>query len=374
MAIAATTRPRPRIDAAFSRVRRQWFIPDVIWEHGESGHVPVDRRTNPSQWAALVDSDQPVVTQVNDGHNTLGDGQATSSSTAPPVMAYMLQACDLLPGDRVLEIGTGTGFNAALLATLIGAHRVTTVDIDPGLVEVANATLQRHGFGAVHAAVADGVGGYASRAPYDLVLATCQVATVPHAWVEQTTAGGRIVTPFGNHYYNGALVVLSTMEGDAASGYFTDDTPNFMSMRSQRHWFGSIDTYDALNGWRESFCDQYPYALLNDHNSAFALSLQLPDVHTHVVPDDDGDPYHFQAWWIHQSSRSVAVLEASRDVDEFRLRQRGPRSLFDEALAVLGWWREMGEPRRTQFGVTRTAAEQTIWLEHGGARMRVPQR
>ena len=134
--------------------------------------------------------DAPVVTKRD------ADGQPISSSSQPTVMAVMLDQLGLRPGHRVLEIGAGTGFNAALMAYVCGAGgRVVSVDIDADSVEKARDNLAAAGFGEVTVLVGDGALGHPAGAPYDRIIATVGVWDLAPAWVEQLAPDGRIVVP-----------------------------------------------------------------------------------------------------------------------------------------------------------------------------------
>jgi protein-L-isoaspartate(D-aspartate) O-methyltransferase len=123
-------------------------------------------------------------------------GQPISSSSQPAIMAIMLDQLDLAPGQRVLEIGAGTGYNAALISHIVGEKgQVTSVDIDPELVALAREHLASAGYEAVTVACSDGAGGYPARAPYDRVIATVGVADLAPAWLEQAVPRARIVVP-----------------------------------------------------------------------------------------------------------------------------------------------------------------------------------
>ncbi|HEV2252926.1 MAG TPA: methyltransferase, FxLD system [Streptosporangiaceae bacterium] len=123
-------------------------------------------------------------------------GQPISSSSQPAIMAVMLDQLDLAPGHRVLEIGAGTGYNAALISHIVGpSGQVTSVDIDPELVATAREHLARAGFGDVAVVCADGAGGDPGHAPYDRVIATVGVSDLAPAWLEQTAPQARIVVP-----------------------------------------------------------------------------------------------------------------------------------------------------------------------------------
>ncbi|MFF4193864.1 methyltransferase domain-containing protein [Nonomuraea sp. NPDC001831] len=134
--------------------------------------------------------DVPIVTR-RDEH-----GLPVSSSSQPSVMATMLGQLGVEPGHRVLEIGAGTGYNAALLARLAGPEgRVVSLDLDAGVVRDARRNLAVAGFPQVEVVCADGVEGFAAAAPYDRVIATVGVWDLAPAWLDQLAPGGRLVVP-----------------------------------------------------------------------------------------------------------------------------------------------------------------------------------
>ena len=118
-----------------------------------------------------------------------GARRATSTVSAPVIVATMLELLALRPGLRVLEIGTGSGYNAALLASLVeDASSVTTVDIDERLVVAARSRLAALGWSGVTAVAGDGWEGVAGGAPYDRIVATVGVSDVAPAWIAQLAA------------------------------------------------------------------------------------------------------------------------------------------------------------------------------------------
>src|SRR5690606_14213709 len=123
-------------------------------------------------------------------------GQPTSSSSQPAMIAIMLEQLDLQPGHHVLEIGAGTGYNAALIAHLVGEQgRVTTIDIDKGLVDAARAHLAKAGFDRVEVIAGDGMRGYAPNAPYDRIILTAAGWDIPPEWLAQLKPDGRLLLP-----------------------------------------------------------------------------------------------------------------------------------------------------------------------------------
>ncbi|MFD0772320.1 methyltransferase, FxLD system [Streptomonospora algeriensis] len=134
-------------------------------------------------------ADDSLVTKKNER------GVNISSVSAPTIIAGMLGQLDVQPGHRVLEIGSG-GYNAALLAELVGPDgAVTTMDIDPEVVDRARTCLDRAGYDHVRTLRADGEFGAAEFSPFDRIIATVGAWDIPPAWREQIVDGGRMVAP-----------------------------------------------------------------------------------------------------------------------------------------------------------------------------------
>jgi protein-L-isoaspartate(D-aspartate) O-methyltransferase len=134
--------------------------------------------------------ESPVVTHRDD------EGEALSSASQPICVADMLEQLDVRPGHRILEIGAGTGYNAALLAHLAGpGGSVTTIDIVEAVVEDARRHLATTGYERVRVISGDGEYGYRPGAPYDRIIVTGGAWDIPSAWLDQLAPGGRIVVP-----------------------------------------------------------------------------------------------------------------------------------------------------------------------------------
>ncbi|MCY1654306.1 methyltransferase, FxLD system [Streptomyces sp. SL294] len=124
------------------------------------------------------------------------EGTSISCASQPAVVALMLDQLEAQPGERILELGAGTGYNAALIGHLVGpSGHVTTIDVDEDLVEGARAHLAAAGATNVEALTRDGALGHAEGAPYDRIIATVGAHGIPHAWLDQLAEGGRLVTP-----------------------------------------------------------------------------------------------------------------------------------------------------------------------------------
>lgn len=158
------------IEAALLAVPRHLFLPGVDLEQVYSDRsIPIKRDAS---------------------------GMVVSSSSQPTMMIIMLEQLRLNRGHNVLEIGAGTGYNAALMQHIVGARgRVTTIEIDKDLAEWSQDALQRAGMAQVTVVATDGAGGYPPRAAYDRIIATVGIWDVPRAWVRQLKPKGILVAP-----------------------------------------------------------------------------------------------------------------------------------------------------------------------------------
>jgi len=121
--------------------------------------------------------------------------EAGQTISQPYIVALMIQAAEIKPGDRVLEVGAGSGYAAAVMSRIAG--QVVAIERQPDLVKVAQERMQRLGYDNVRLVEGDGTRGWEAEAPYDAIVAAASGSHVPPAWVKQLTEGGRIVMPVG---------------------------------------------------------------------------------------------------------------------------------------------------------------------------------
>lgn len=137
----------------------------------------------------------------------IGEGQTISQ---PYIVARMTELLQLNPGDKVLEIGTGSGYQAAVLAEM--GVEVHTIEILPSLAEKAKKVLEEMGYDRVRVLVGDGYRGYPEAAPYDGIIVTAAPAKIPEPLLEQLKNGGRMVIPVGK-YVQELKVVIKGEDG-----------------------------------------------------------------------------------------------------------------------------------------------------------------
>lgn len=339
---------------AFKVVDRAQFIPDRIWigDDEDRDDTAVDRGIDPKAWGkAVYDATLPIVTQFDDGTVTWPEQgyRPTSSASAPTVVAGMLRVLGVQRGDNVVEIGTGSGYNAALLSAIVGPDgQVTTVEVDADVAAEATARLDAGGYlHNVRVIVGDGATTAPADRPWDRVIATAAVplGRLPYGWVEHTRPGGVIIAPMFADLTSDPLVRFVVGDDGIARGHADAElSVGFMHLRAER-------PARAVLG-----------ALAWDDESADLI-------HTSV---DIWDPLHHQAWcWAmavampscryntyqpgERSERrlilfrdpvsgSWASIHGADDDGQLAVRQSGPRRLGDEALAAIRWFARRGAP------------------------------
>lgn len=168
---------KPEIIDAFRKVPRHEFVP-----------------TNLKDYAY---ADQPL---------PIGHGQTIS---APSMIAIMLDSLELKPGQKVLEIGAGSGYNAALIAEIVGPRgKIFTVERIAELAEFGRKNLKKTGYGWIRVVVGDGTCGYKKEAPWDRILVTACAPKIPRPLVEHLKVGGKLAAPMGQHYMFQMWVVV----------------------------------------------------------------------------------------------------------------------------------------------------------------------
>ena len=178
-------------------------------------------------------------------------GEVISSASQPGVVAEILEQLQVLPGHNVLEIGAGTGYNAALLAELVGeTGQVVSLDIDEDIVEGAKENLQRLGISNVRVERADGYHGFAPLAPYDRIVLSTSSPDVFPAWTSQLRANGRLGLAMLFFDDNRTFIVFEKHEGYLQSCGGVGAT--FMPMRGDARTESSTNQDEAaLRQWIE---------------------------------------------------------------------------------------------------------------------------
>ncbi len=273
------------VHAAFATVPRHRFLPHFRYRADE---YVLDTNEEPSSEVLdIVYANNALLTHT--GH----DGDPTSSSSAPSIMAKMLEALDLRPGLRTLEIGTGTGYNAALIHHITGASVVT---LEAGLNAATEATTAVHALGLddqVHVIHGDGYAGYPDGAPYDRIIVTCGIAGIPPQWLDQLAPEALIIAPVAHAGVHPILAAQRDHETSTLGGralLWGDFMPAAGHLRPTE-LFHHDPTHD------------------------------IPTTDARHVPDTGPalDPTQYHDLWCHLGARDPRITRAYPDTDAFDL-------------------------------------------------------
>jgi protein-L-isoaspartate(D-aspartate) O-methyltransferase len=230
----------PRVEAAFRSVPRHLFLPGVPLEQ--------------------VYSDRAISAKQDP------DGKWISSSSQPAIMAIMLEQLGLEPGHKVLEIGTGPGYNAALMAHIVGdTGQVVTVEIDEDLTQSAREHLAAAGFERVQAICADGGYGVPDAAPFDRIILTVGAPDITPAWWNQLKPQGRLVLPL---LLRGSMKSIAFEQaGDHLQSLSVTDC-GFISLRGD---FASTQTSQIQLGPEPGLYLEFMDRISMDGNAVYGL-------------------------------------------------------------------------------------------------------
>jgi protein-L-isoaspartate(D-aspartate) O-methyltransferase len=162
----------------------------------------------------------------DDGPVAIGQGQTISQ---PYIVALMTQLLRPQPGDRVLEVGTGSGYQAAVLARLVG--HVYTIELDATLASTAAALLSELKHENITVRTGDGYAGWPEHAPFDIVIVTAAPEQIPPPLIEQLRPGGRLIVPVGPRF---TVQQLQLIEKDATGAICTQDIAPVMFVPLRR--------------------------------------------------------------------------------------------------------------------------------------------
>ncbi|MGA5701418.1 ATP-grasp peptide maturase system methyltransferase [Peterkaempfera bronchialis] len=340
---AATTVPRELFTGSY-------FLP-------VAGSVPTSyrpvRKGDPG-WLEGVYSDETLITQLDgrirpdDVTENAATGSPSSSSTLPSLVLRMWQQLGAEAGQRVLEIGTGTGYSTALGAHRLGDANLTSIEYDPVVGSAAATALKAAGF-APRLIVGDGLRGDQQGEQYDRLIATCSVRYVPLPWLHQVKPGGKILATLSGWSYANALALLDVTGPGEATGRFLPGYTSFMIARP--HDRPPRPTLALLPG--DERPSQIDPAKLDNWTGGWVAQLAAPSAERMGAGAE-------QILW-DVSTGSQARTAANLD-GGWTVVQRGPVRLWDRVERAVEHWQTANEPHQEKFGITVSAAGQRVWL------------
>lgn len=345
----------PAWHAAIAQTPRHVLVPTVYEPQQSHGSI-ANTRLNTAEHLELVYSTSTLVTAVVP--NKYGSPVPVSSSTKPDLMVRMLETLDIGDGQRILEIGTGTGYNAALLTHRLGDDNVFSVDIDPELVNTARRRLARIGRHP-YLAVRDGAAGWPQHAPYHRIICTCAVRRIPAAWYDQLTPGGQLLVDFKPQ---GGNLVLLEKKADRLEGRFTAQYAAFMVMRQH-------DNHDDRPSpqWQPELpLDRQRTTIMPAEPSGVVRFLRSVMSSTRLRHGYTFDEQTRQPTAVRLAAADGSCCEVELTPDSFGtriVREGGPTPLWPEIERAYQQWHDWGEPGWDRVGITVSPEAWTLWVD-----------
>ncbi|GGP38918.1 ATP-grasp peptide maturase system methyltransferase [Saccharothrix coeruleofusca] len=349
----------PEWRAAVEAIPRHVFVPRFYVQRQDGRWSETSAEDD--GWLTAVYRDEPLVTAL--ATTADGDRVTVSSSTKPGLMVRMLEALDVRDEHRVLEIGTGTGYNAALLSHRLGGERVFSVDIGAALVDAARDRLAGLGL-APTLAVAHGAGGLPEHAPFDRIIATCSLRAVPWAWAEQVREGGLVLVDVKPSTHAGNLVLL-VRHADRLEGRFLPRWAGFMAMRdADRAPETARVVEDLSTGSRSSTrLEPTPWSSLVPW---FLAQARMPGEVAFGYRGATGRGPEWAVFGTPDGSWSAVGTQPDGN-GEREVRQGGPVRLWDAVEETHRAWRGFGRPNWDRLGLTVTPdGRHRVWLDEPG--------
>lgn len=339
----------PLLEAAFTEIPRHVFVPDYLRiDLDDDGFAVMDGKVDRSdpEYLDAIYSDRPLMTQTKPVEGQPDSFVWSSSSSMPSVMADMIEELDVQPGMSILESGTGTGYNAAILCHFLGDQAVTTVEIDPDLLRDAVERLAGLGY---HPAT-----GPAGRL-HDRVLATHAVDHIPYDWIRWSKPGAVILTdlrPPSNTDIGAWAKLTVDADGKTATGKLMPPRGYFMSARKVAE-FADIGP-------------QLPEMSIEEHQARADLMDERETATSPAIFQDETFGLYFwrqsiDVWWWSQSGTiTLNAPDGSwAQVQDRTVSMIGPRDIWAEAEEAYQQWQSAGQPDLTEWTIKVTADGRT---------------
>jgi protein-L-isoaspartate(D-aspartate) O-methyltransferase len=348
------------VKEAFAAIPRHLFVSHYYERQPGTPNWTYHEATHTQEWYERVYSDTSFITLIDTVGRTL------SSSSQPSIMARMLELLDVQPGQRVLEIGTGTGYNASLLAQLSGNPAlVTTVDIEPRVLSQATAAIEQAVGSGMTIHLGSGLHGYPAHAPYHRIIATASTPTVPLAWKEQLAPGGILVCVMqpGISMAGGVLKAMNNV--DNLSGRLVYGA-SFMPLHDED--FQHQPARDRHINLKLPVVATFPFdtrlfdpSVIWTSDFQFFLYSTLPDLH--IIEQIGSNKSTCTMLYNEDQPDSHVWFSQEQGHDQVELRGKHSPALWRRLIQLYTLWVNIGQPSIRDYHFAMDQDGQQLYLQ-----------
>jgi protein-L-isoaspartate O-methyltransferase len=343
---------------AFEETPRHAFVSDYFQSQGGTPtrwkKVTVD---DGEDWLRPIYTNATLVTHLDPGAQEadgLWTGTPTSSSTQPSLTARMLEALDIDPKDRVLDAGTGTGYQAALIChRLNSSHQLVTADIDPALTTTAKNSLA--GLGYEPDVITADITAWRWKAAFNKVIVTCAIPSITPTLRKAVAPGGRLVANIFPPM-SSALVVLEAQPDGTLEGRFHPDGGSFMAARSSR-----ASAAPQAAEPHEGGSTEVPIEAFDNYHFNFLLAARMPGAQLQYGYEGESTMRRLVA---PDGSWAEAVYQPDKRAV---FEESGKRGIWAMVEDVWAWFVDNGKPTWDRFGLTVSPdGDHRLWFDSPG--------
>jgi len=356
------------IEGAFRTVPRHLFV-DKFYTGREM--ITVDRKNPERETLTKIYQDYAIVIRKDE------NGAPTSSTSQPAIVSMMLEDLELSPGMKVLEIGTGTGWNAALMAKIVEHHSlVCSIEIQADVAQEAKVHLKDDGFPNVHVITRHGGYGYMEGAPYDRIITAAGCPDISPHWIDQLSNDGVLLVLLKTKGVGDPVLKLRKENGKLSGkftrwagfmklqGDYTYDGQDYLSVHTQPIFKKRL--FNLLSNLLEK--KQLPWAIRRywGIRCNFFFYLLLEDQRTERIPgfkDKNFESLEGFGLWDREAD---SLCLAHKDF----IGVYGGQKMYNRLVEILDKWRSLGEPALEDYSIEIYPIDKSIvkpengWVMH----------
>jgi protein-L-isoaspartate(D-aspartate) O-methyltransferase len=357
-----------KVEDAFATILRDQFIEHYYEDRESTGHWQLvsPAKIQSESWLKNIYANKPLVVKLAQF------GIPIIGSTAPWLMALMLESLEIQPSMHVLEIGTGTGYNAALIAHIVGRpDLVSTIEIDKKFAENARTRIAGCLGEGMTIVVDDGFLGYLPNAPYDRIIATCSHTYIPPSWLDQLSPNGVLIMNIRGDMAGGIVRLTKDSNGIMVKGKFLEvpDSVGFMPLTSATTIISLPHHGITFKNGISNIIDFGPTIfnpqLLDNFDFLFFLQFNFPYMNLIWMRKNNEDSISIPCLIDKRDKTSIEFLGRTDAESEWRAKITGDINVWYKLSHVYQNWLMLNNPSTTDYSIeVDSSGEQYISVDN----------